>query len=162
MTKPRHFPLESFGNELLQILLKAAREKVTLTFPKEKGGYATATVVRQRLYGLRNSMRKNNHEHYNLVSGLIAKIAWDPSEVVEKVGRNMVPQDRKAPVTLVIDHRDRELKEIAVAAGIVDTHVVDDAPATSAEPTAPSKSKVLPIKRISEDDILARILDGKV
>lgn len=154
MTKPRFNPLESYGRELLQILLNAARAKVILNFPSAKGGFSYATSVRQRLYSLRKTMRESKHEHFNLVSGLIIHIEWPEGTELEKVGRNMVPKDRRTPVTLIVDHKDRELKEIAEAAGVVANVDVNTVETLDTEPTKP----VVDIERVPEDDLLERIL----
>jgi hypothetical protein len=161
MPPSQHKPVVSFGNELLQVLIKASKERVELNFTTERGGFASATSFRQRIYGLRTAMRKHNHEHYDLVSGVKALIRWPPDTPTTKVGRgNIVPKDPKCPVTLIIGPQDLEFAEVIRDAGIVDPFInPTPSPTTDEAPLAPT---VTPKRDITDDDeILDRILRTK-
>lgn len=100
MTKPKtKEPLESFGPELVEIMLRAAKgERITLTFPTAK----QAHTFRRRLYTLRRRLQDDRPDVYAIVCRC---------EVgVPKQAENNQGPIRPATITLRV--KDSEFSEV--------------------------------------------------
>jgi len=62
-TRSRH-PVSSFGQELLEALIRGGERELTIELPEVKN----ATYMVQRLYELRKRMREENHPQWELAS----------------------------------------------------------------------------------------------
>ena len=104
MTKPKtKEPLESFGPELLEIMLRAAKgEKITLTFPTAK----QAHTFRRRLYTLRRRLQEARPELYTIVCRCeVGPPVQDPNN-----------QGPIRPATITLRLKDSEFDEVIAAA----------------------------------------------
>lgn len=102
MTIPKSkFPIESFGPELMQILLKAGRgEKIVLDFPHRR----EARRFQMRLHMLRGRMRELNHPDYITVTRARTSLKGEGG-----------PDD---PATLTIYQYDSEFRDVLAKARI--------------------------------------------
>lgn len=102
MTQPKSkYPIESFGPELMQILLKAGRgETVVLNFPHRKD----ARRFQQRLHMLRGRMRELKHELTDVVARARTSLRYEGG-----------PED---PATLTVAQYDSEFADVLKEAKI--------------------------------------------
>lgn len=149
MTRSHSNPLvESFGPELLAALLSAA----TGSLPPVTLPYNKAVRFRQRLYQLRNAMRKAKHEKYHLVCRVRITIEWDGKVETMKAGEHYVPVDKRAPCRVTLTPNDSEFSSALKAAGL-DTSLGAD-PVAEVALSQPEVAK----ERPSELDALEALL----
>jgi hypothetical protein len=124
MTLPKtREPLESFGPELLEILLRAAKgESITLSFPTAK----MAHTFRRRLYTLRRRLADERPEEYKIVCRAEVGPVTQPDEE-GKLGP-------LKPATVTLRLKDSEFKEIIAEAKTEKGPIT--APALEADPIA--------------------------
>jgi hypothetical protein len=105
MTKPKtKEPLESFGPELRELLLRAAKgEHIVLTFPTEK----MAHTFRRRIYTLRRRLADANPDEY----AVACRAEVGPPTPVDK--NNQGPL---RPCTLTFRLKDSEFKDVIASA----------------------------------------------
>lgn len=103
-TRPKSkFPIESFGPELMEFLLKVGRgATVTLSFPRRKD----ATRFRMRVHMLRQRMREADHPEYKMAAKARLSLHWENGKG---------PND---PATLVGKPFDSEFADILKTAGV--------------------------------------------
>lgn len=111
-TKPKSkYPIESFGPELLTLLLKVGRgETVVLTFPQRK----LATRFRMRVHMFRQRMRETDHPDYIVASRARLSLKYND---------NSGPND---PAILTIRPFDEEFSDILREAKILAPTLDDD------------------------------------
>lgn len=104
MTKPKtKEPLESFGPELLEIMLRAAKgESITLTFPTAK----QAHTFRRRLYTLRRRLQDDRPEVY-------AQVCRCEVGAPKQAENNQGPI---RPATITLRLKDSEFSAVIAAA----------------------------------------------
>lgn len=102
MSTPKSkYPIESFGPELMEVLLKAGKgETVTLEFPARKD----ARRFQMRLHQLRGRMRALDHPDWKIVCRARTSLKW--------VG------GADEPATLTISPYDSEFGDVLKKAGI--------------------------------------------
>lgn len=123
MTRPaRRRPIESFGSNLLDTLIKGSREEV-----KVIGPYRKAVKFRQRLYQLRAVMRDTKHPLYRNVASAYISITWE-STVEEVVSSKNVkhPRDIEAEVTVTIQPQDSQFRDMLLKAGMKEADLQSD------------------------------------
>jgi hypothetical protein len=78
MTKPKtKYPIESFGPQLMQALIRGGREKVVIPFPGENGdGKRKAHSFQRRIHTLRSRMRQEEHPDYMIATRAKVSIMW--------------------------------------------------------------------------------------
>lgn len=143
MTKP----LESFGPELLVLLLKAGLSRQELFLPS----YNKAVQLKQRLNALRAEMRRRNHDQYRVAARAKLTIRWGkdaqneserykdkfqqvegkwPEEKRNRNGsRRPIPGD-STPVLFILEPHDSQFKDILNEAGISVDETLDLAATT--------------------------------
>lgn len=132
MSRPKP-PITSFGPQLLGALIKGSKEPIVLTL-----SYREASVMRRRLYELRNRLREEKHELAPIVENVRIFIEWGPSinfpTIEERVSSKSVrsPRNPNATVRLTIRPADSEFREALQRAG-VDAHELTDDPVTQDE-----------------------------
>ena len=103
MTRPKKTPVEAFGPELLQVLLKAARgEKIVLNFPKRRD----AKKFQLRLYSLRNRMKEENHPQWKIAARATTSLKWEEGGTAD------------TPATLYIMQADSQFNDVLKKARI--------------------------------------------
>ena len=76
MTKPKtKYPIESFGPQLMEALVKGGREKVMIPFEGEDGK-RTAHGFQRRIHTLRQRMREESHPDYLIATRARVSILW--------------------------------------------------------------------------------------
>lgn len=108
-------PIESFGSELLNTLIKGAQSEVRVDC-----NYATAARLRLRLHQLRSRMRELDHQLYPIVAKAKVSITWDEKAVSTRVGERGLryPKDRDSRVTLIIAPHDDDFAKLLTKAGV--------------------------------------------
>jgi hypothetical protein len=106
MTRPKmsRYTVNSFGPELLAVLLKGARERVAIPCPDQR----TMKFIQMRLQMLRGAMFRERHPQYELVTRARTSRTWDKSHP----DKNCV---------LVVAPNDSQFAAIFRDAGIVPT-----------------------------------------
>lgn len=111
--------IESFGPELMQVLLAAGKgEVVTLDFPTRR----LAKRFQMRLHMLRQRMREENHHDWKTVMRARTSLKW------EKSGG---PDD---PATLTVMPHDEEFKDVLKNVRIGGQEVKIEAPRLKEDP----------------------------
>lgn len=106
-------PVESFGPEILAALLRGATEPLTLDM-----SYKMGIRFRLRIHQLREAMRRQAHEKYELVARVRVSIEWPDGTALEKQGRYWVPRDRNTKCRITLKPNDAEFAAALSAAGI--------------------------------------------
>lgn len=106
-------PVESFGPEILAALLKGATEPLVLTM-----SYKMGVRFRLRIHQLRESMRRNGHDKYNLCARVRVTIEWPKGIPTEKQGRHIIPLDRDQLCKVTLKPNDTEFADFLSAAGV--------------------------------------------
>lgn len=107
--------VESFGPEMMAVLLKGANDGLKVSMP-----YHKAIRFRQRLYQLRHAMQVESHPQYHIVARVRATITWDEGVIQTLRNMKQVPRpiDRKAPVTVEVTPLDSEFTSMLKDAGL--------------------------------------------
>lgn len=126
MSRPRK-SIESFGNELLVVLVKGGREELRIPFPS----YRTAIYFRNRLHALRAAMQRDTHPLYPVVaktriSILFGAAAGEGYPEVEINPRSGHPKDRNTKCLMYLRPQDSDFGDILQAAGISRQEINDD------------------------------------
>lgn len=127
MTRPQasRYPVASFGPELMEILLRGAREKVDIPCPNQR----FMKHLQARIHMLRGAMAREKHHDYGLVTHARTSRSWNKEKGVD------------VDCVLTIRPNDSQFTEVLAAAGIVPskpTHdILNDAP-LPARPPDPS------------------------
>lgn len=127
MTRPKQsrYPVSSFGPELMELLLKGAKEEVRIPCPDAR----TMQHLQMRIHMLRGAMSRERHPQYELATRARTARTWDKS-----VGPD-------ANCVLVVRPNDAQFSDILTKAGIVASQgardILDDtaAPSTPLDPT---------------------------
>lgn len=128
MTAKRIHRVASFGSEIMQALLRGAREH----FAVGPLPYRKAVSFAQRVNQLRSAMRNEDHEHNALVAKARVRVVWGEkagyTKVLEKHNSRNVPSplDLDTPAKLIIEPHDREFNEVLVKSGIRAEDLTDD------------------------------------
>ena len=103
MTRPKasRYPVTSFGPELMAILLKGAREKVSIPCPDQR----FMKHLQMRLQMLRGAMAREKHPQYNLVTRARTTRQWSP------LGKDL-------ECVLVVQPNDAQFTDALRAAGV--------------------------------------------
>jgi len=134
-----HYPVSSFSPSLLAVLLKGARERVSIPCPDQR----TMQHVQARIHALRTAMRRENHPQYSVVTRARTSRTWDRG----RPDTNCV---------LVIQPHDVQFDPLFKAAGVdTDPHMQDlldniDVPTAPTAPTAPAV--VDPSSKFKDED----------
>lgn len=145
------FPIESFGPELMTLLLKGGREQVIL-----RGTYRKLSNFRTRIGLLRTQMILQKHKMYPVASRAGFLLLWgkrageflasrnepvpagflsDPSFKTKK-NYNRYPIDRDVPALLVVQPRDLQFRSLLEDAGITSAEI-GSTPTLTGAGTAP-------------------------
>lgn len=147
MAKPRKYPIESFGPEIMAALTKGSTETVVIHMPT----WRAAVRFQQRLHMLRKAMRDSNHPLYPATARVSCKLEWgaDAGYGVEVktviVGKgNRVPENRDTKTRVTLSPRDSEFTEVLQKAGLKPDELKYDpigemAMPTLIEPTQPTE-----------------------
>lgn len=117
--KHRIYLVSSFGPEIMQALLRGAKERFEVPLT-----YRMAVQFSQRINRLRRAMREEAHPQYGLVAKTKITIVWGKRagypEVEEKASSQNVktPRDIDSPAKLIIQPHDKEFSAALIAAGI--------------------------------------------
>lgn len=129
MTKRKYasrYPLASFGPELMEILLKGARERVEIPCPDHR----TMAFLQMRIQMMRGAMARENHPQYSIAARARTARTWD-----------FESKDKNKKCVLVIQPNDYQFRDILAGAGIVPQPHTEDLlidappPPTPADPT---------------------------
>lgn len=153
--KPRTYPVASFGPEMMQALLRGARERYEVgPLP-----YSKAVNFRQRMNRLRIAMRNESHPHYATVARVSCAIVWGPKAGLPPIeeatsSRNVkYPRNSDDPAKLIIQPHDKEFNDVLVASGIsaetMQNDPLDEFPNSTENPSGTS------------DDYLDQVLSNK-
>lgn len=135
MTKRKYasrYPLASFGPELMEILLKGARERVEIPCPDHR----TMAFLQMRIQMMRGAMARESHPQYALAARARTSRTWDFE------GNN---RDKKC--VLVIQPNDFQFRDILAGVGIIPQKHTEDlltdapAPPTPVDPTVEPSSE---------------------
>ena len=121
MTKPKsRYPVESFGPELMAVLLKGSREKVILRFEGPDGeGKRRAHSFHRRIHTLRSKMREENHPDHALAARALCSIYWGARAVTEGAPTSWAPDfSGRMGALIVIRPRDSEFDDVLKQAGV--------------------------------------------
>lgn len=117
------YPVESFGPELMAVLLKGSREKVILKFEGAEGaGKKQAHAFHRRIHTLRSKMREEDHPDFNLAARALVSIFWGARATQE--GGDKVPVEWASDIAgkrgaiIVLRPRDSEFDDILKQAGV--------------------------------------------
>ena len=107
MTRPKasRYPVTSFGPELMAILLKGAREKVSIPCPDQR----FMKHLQMRLQMLRGAMAREKHPQYNLVTRARTTRKWNTA-----LGKDV-------DCVLVVQPNDAQFTDALRAAGVTVT-----------------------------------------
>lgn len=130
--KPRIYPIEAFGPELLAALIRGSKERLEIPFPQ----YRLAFPFTRRLSQLRSQMRLQSHPLANVVARCKITIIWPPdTATIVSEKRVHRPRDSASPCTVVLLPRDSEFSDVLKRAGITSDElrreVLDDLPHTA-------------------------------
>jgi len=100
MTRAKKLTVDSFGPELLALLIAGAKERKAVPFPDTPDGKKGAVVLRHRLNTLRSTMRKTNHDQAQLVDRAKITIEEDHILVIEPHDSQFAEVIRQAGVEL--------------------------------------------------------------
>lgn len=130
MTVPKSkYPLDSFGPELMQSLLRGGRERFVITFAGPEGK-KKAHKFQHRIHTLRSRMREENHDHYPLAARVRVSIFWGSHAVKEGAPKEWETDEHgKRGALIVIRPNDSEFDEVIAALKSPST------PSIEAEPT---------------------------
>jgi hypothetical protein len=106
MTRPKmsRYTVNSFGPELMAVLLKGARERVEIPCPDQR----TMKFIQMRLQMLRGAMYRERHPQYDLVTRARTSRTWQKG-------------DSDKNCVLVVAPNDSQFSDIFRRAGIVPT-----------------------------------------
>lgn len=130
-------PIESFGPELLALLLRGGLERVELVCPS----YNFAVRLQQRINSLRAEMRRALHPQYSIAARVKVAILWGPraaeqtqrnkdvdfglpEEIANKRNARRPREGEGYKTLLVLEPHDIQFRSVINAAGIT----VDDKP----------------------------------
>lgn len=114
-------PIESFGPELMALLLKGALGEVRV-----KMTYKRAVLLRRRIYQLRHAMREANDPNYTLAARAKLSILWGekaglaPSQSPDIHNSKNVPRpaDTSCDAIFVVAPHDSEFTKALQDAGV--------------------------------------------
>lgn len=95
------YPVSSFGPELMDILIRGARERIEIAFPDGR----TMAHFQARIHALRASMRRENHSQYALATRARTSRSWKRGEP-------------NTDCVLIVQPNDAQFTSILRAAGI--------------------------------------------
>ena len=79
---PRGQPnIQNFSPELFELLAKASRERITVTYPEKR----LAVRARFRLYSLRKAMERTRHELFDAASQVTMRIYSDSDQAGKEI-----------------------------------------------------------------------------
>jgi hypothetical protein len=114
MTKRKYasrYPLASFGPELMEVLLKGARERVEIPFPDHR----TMAFFQMRIQMLRGAMARESHPQYSLAARARTARTWD-----------FASKDKNKNCVLVIQPNDFQFRDILAGIGITPSSHTQD------------------------------------
>lgn len=118
--KKRSYPIESFGPEIMQALLKGAREEIFIELPS----YRSGVYFLSRIHHLRKRMQEESHEAYGVVSKARCTLLWGERAGYEKVEEvtnsqnSPRPKSKDVPVKIRIAPHDAEFAAALKKAGV--------------------------------------------
>jgi hypothetical protein len=150
--KKTRYPIESFGPELMEALLKGGRERLIITFAGGNSvGFKKAVRFQQRINMLRSRMREENHQQHPLAMRVKVSRAWGDKAVA--LGAPDIWKDdvdgRDFGCLVVLQPQDQEFAEELSHARSMPVEI-DDAPA-SKEPSSDLHATA------SVDDLLSEL-----
>ena len=116
---PTRYPIESFGPELLQLLIKGGSEVVWIgPLP-----WYRCFALQARLNTLRSKMRKSQHPAYPVAARAKVSILWGKraglgDEPELKTSRIAKPLDREWPCKIRVQPQDFDFRADIEAAGV--------------------------------------------
>ena len=123
-------PVDSFGPELMEALLKGALNSYWVELP-----YSVAVKLRQRLYQLRLAMMEHRHEKYTLVSRV--QVSIEIKSTGQRIG-GRVQALGEEPCLVEIGPSDTRFVEALKLAGVeprgLDDPIPDPEPDTRTQP----------------------------
>ncbi len=137
MTKRKYasrYPLASFGPELMEVLLKGARERVEIPFPDHR----TMAFFQMRIQMLRGAMARESHPQYPLAARARTSRTWD-----------FAGGDKDKNCILVIQPNDYQFRDILSGIGITPQPHTEDLltdpppPPTPVDPTVEPSTEPL-------------------
>lgn len=131
------YPVSSFSPNLLELLLRGARERVELPCPDQR----TMQHVQARIHNLRTAMRRENHPQYKLVTRARTARTWTRGS----------PDSN---CVLIVQPHDAQFDALFRAAGIETPHHVKDLldDVSNAPTTSPADTPVDdPYAKFKED-----------
>lgn len=130
MTLPKtRYPIESFGPELRELLLKGSIQRIELKGIKRRVGHR----LQQRLNMLRSRMLALNHPDHKIVARARVSLIW---------GKRLDPdstyggKDMDQPAMLVVAPHDSDFTDIIKKAG-VEVRDITTPPTAESEPAPP-------------------------
>ena len=150
----RKTPVSSFGPEIMQALLRGAKERFELVLP-----YREAVRFAMRINSLRRAMYDESHSEATLVQKTRVRVRWGEAGGFDKTpekhsSRNVpFPVDREAPSRLIIEPHDSEFTEALLKAGI-------EADKLKSDPLA-DYTPVSTVPEPGSEDYLDQVLGGK-
>lgn len=132
MKKPRLYPIESFGPEILAALIKGSKETVTIPFPS----YRHAYHFTMRLSQLRSQMALQKHPLSSVVMRTKFSLDWGQHQTEAGTRYNhrraAIPVDRNIATTVILSPRDSEftsaLKRAGITEGELGRDILEDLP----------------------------------
>jgi hypothetical protein len=109
-------PLESFGPEIKEALLKGSRERFILPFPSS----ARATAFQRRCNGLRAALRRREHPDYKAVARCRVSVYRRTNHVADRDDFLSIEREAgiEAPAYVVCSPHDADFREVLEKAGI--------------------------------------------
>ena len=132
MTKLKYesrYPLASFGPELMELLLKGARERVEVPCPDHR----TMAFLQMRIQMLRGAMARESHPQYPLAARARTSRTWDFE------GNN-----KNKNCILVIQPNDYQFRDILAGIGIAPQPHTEDLLRDEPPPSTPPDPTVEP------------------
>lgn len=166
MTLPKtKFPIESFGPELMQALVRGGREKFIIPFPGAEGaGKRKAHKFQQRIHMLRGRMRNEKHPDYPLAARVRVSLFWGDKAVAQGAPKEWTGDDAgNLGAFIVIRPQDSEfaddLAKALAARPTEEPDISGEAPTNIFSPvTGPGELPAPPISRpATVDDLIAEL-----
>lgn len=123
MTRPKQSrsPVSSFGPELMEVLLRGAREEVRIPCPNAR----FMMNLQMRIQMLRGAMAREKHPQYTLATRARTSRSWDKTRGPD------------ADCVLIVRPNDSQFAAVLKAAGIVPTDAAQDLLEATAAPEIP-------------------------
>jgi len=126
MTRPSRYPVSSFGPELLEILVRGAKDRVSIPCPNHK----TMQALQMRIQMLRGAMGREKHPQYELTTRARTSRTWN-----REAGKDV-------DCVLVIQPNDFQFSDILKSAGITPSAPMRDILDDTALPDTPSDPSI--------------------